>query len=83
MADIKKGSDGTVASGAEILEKFEKESRTRNFDLQSLVKIVYVLCFLFTVYHLAYASGIRFMVEMSASPVRILAAISPVVRPSS
>lgn len=61
MADIKKGSDGTVASGAEILEKFEKESRTRNFDLQSLVKIIYVLCFLFTIYHLAYASGIRFM----------------------
>ncbi|BAK97331.1 putative transporter [Oscillibacter valericigenes Sjm18-20] len=61
MADRKKEPSETVASGAEVLEKFEKESRTRNFDLQALVKIVYVLCFLFTVYHLAYASGIRFM----------------------
>ena len=61
MADIKKGSEEAVASGAEVLEKFEKESRTRNFDAKSLVKIVYVLCFLFTVYHLAYASGVRFM----------------------
>lgn len=61
MADRKKESSKTVASGAEVLEKFEKESRTRNFDLQALIKIVYVLCFLFTIYHLAYASGIRFM----------------------
>lgn len=44
---------------AEIMEKFDKESRTRNFDLKSLVKIIYALSFLFTVYHLAFASGIR------------------------
>jgi TRAP transporter 4TM/12TM fusion protein len=58
---MKKESSKAVTSGAEVLEKFEKESRIRNFDLQALVKVLYVLCFLFTIYHLAYASGIRFM----------------------
>jgi len=61
LDNMKNGSHGAASNGSEILEKFEKESRTRNFDLQYLVKIVYILCFLFTIYHLAYASGIRFM----------------------
>ena len=46
------------ASGAEVMEKFEKESRTRSFDAKLLVKIAYILCLFFTLYHLAYASGI-------------------------
>ena len=46
-----------AAKGAEIMEKFEKESRTRNFSFQPLVKAGYVLCLLFTVYHLIFASG--------------------------
>lgn len=46
------------ASGAEVMEKFEKESRTRSFDAKLLVKIAYVICLFFTLYHLAYASGI-------------------------
>ncbi|MBE6910625.1 MAG: TRAP transporter permease [Ruminococcaceae bacterium] len=41
------------------MEKFEKESRTRVFDAEVLKKIVYFLCLAFTLYHLAYASGIR------------------------
>ena len=47
-----------LASGAEVMEKFEKESRTRSFDAKLLVKIAYILCLFFTLYHLAYASGI-------------------------
>ncbi|MEA4932807.1 MAG: TRAP transporter permease [Lawsonibacter sp.] len=47
------------AKGTEILEKYEKESRTRSFDWQWLVKVMYFLCLAFTLYHLAYASGIR------------------------
>ncbi len=47
------------AKGAEIMEKYEKESRTRSFDWQWLVKVMYFLCMVFTLYHLAYASGIR------------------------
>ncbi len=50
-----------AAKGAEIMEKYEKESRTRNFDWQWLVKLVYFLCLAFTVYHLAYASGVRLL----------------------
>ena len=46
-----------AAKGAEIMEKFEKESRTRNFSFQPLVKAGYILCLLFTVYHLIFASG--------------------------
>ena len=46
-----------AAKGAEIMEKFEKESRTRNFSFQPLVKAGYVLCLIFTVYHLIFASG--------------------------
>ena len=45
--------------GAEIMEKFEKESRTRTFDMEWLKKFIYFLCLAFTLYHLAYASGIR------------------------
>ena len=48
-----------AAKGAEIMEKFEKESRTRTFDKPWLKNVVYFLCLAFTVYHLAYASGIR------------------------
>ena len=46
-----------AAKGAEIMEKFEKESRTRNFSFQPLVKAGYILCLIFTVYHLIFASG--------------------------
>lgn len=45
--------------GAEIMEKYEKESRTRTFDTEWLKKLIYFLCLAFTIYHLAYASGIR------------------------
>ena len=46
-----------AAKGAEIMEKFEKESRTRNFSFQPLVKAGYILCLFFTLYHLVFASG--------------------------
>ena len=41
------------------MEKYERESRTRAFEAAWLKNLVYVLCLAFTVYHLAYASGIR------------------------
>ncbi len=47
--------------GEEIMEKYDKESRTRSFDMKWLVKVVYVICLGFTIYHLAYASGVRFL----------------------
>lgn len=47
------------AKSAELLEKYEKKSRTRNFSSELLKKIMYILCLGFTIYHLAYASGIR------------------------
>ncbi|MBR4578314.1 MAG: TRAP transporter permease [Oscillospiraceae bacterium] len=47
--------------GAEIMEKYEKESRTRSFDAKALKMVFYYLCLAFTVYHLAYASGIRLL----------------------
>ena len=65
MTELEKNMSGTeaapvdAAKGAEIMEKFEKESRTRKFDAQWLTKLVYLLCLAFTVYHLAYASGMR------------------------
>ncbi|MBR0209873.1 MAG: TRAP transporter permease [Firmicutes bacterium] len=43
------------------MEKFEKESRTRIFDAKWLKTVIYVLCLVFTLYHLAYASGIRLL----------------------
>lgn len=43
------------------MEKYEKESRTRKFQADWLNKLVYVLCLFFTLYHLAYASGIRIL----------------------
>lgn len=46
---------------AAILEKYEIESRTRNLDWKYLVKIIYFLSIAFTVYHLAYASGVRLL----------------------
>ena len=39
-----------AAKGAEIMEKFEKESRTRNFDKPWLKKVIYFLCLAFTLY---------------------------------
>ena len=45
--------------GAQIQEKFERESRTRAFDKKAIKLVVYYLCLAFTLYHLAYASGIR------------------------
>ena len=47
--------------GAEIMEKFDKESRTRNFDAKSLTKIIFYLSIFFTLYHMGYASGVRFL----------------------
>lgn len=46
-----------AAKGAEIMEKYEKESRTRNFSFKPLVKAGYLLCLFFTLYHLVFASG--------------------------
>ena len=64
MADMEKNpvieaSPIDEAKGAEIMEKYEKESRTRKFDAGWLVKLIYFICLAFTIYHLAYASGIR------------------------
>ncbi len=57
MSDVKVDS----VNGAEIMEKYEKESRTRKFASRPLNLAVYVLCLAFTLYHLAYASGIRLL----------------------
>jgi len=38
-----------AAVGAKILEKYEKESRTRNFTDSVMTKLVYALCLFFTV----------------------------------
>lgn len=54
-------SDCKQANGEEIMEKYEKESRTRKFGNVHLNRLIYVLCLAFTVYHLAYASGIRLL----------------------
>ena len=68
MADLEKTAVTTADTspvsaekGAEIMEKYEKESRTRKFQADWLNKLVYVLCLFFTLYHLAYASGIRIL----------------------
>jgi len=53
-------TDG-AAQGAEIIEKYEREFRTRKFDAKWLVKALYILCLAFTIYHLGYASGVRFL----------------------
>ena len=47
-----------ASTGAEIMEKYDKESRTRSFDAKILVKFFYILSLFFTIYHLAYASGV-------------------------
>ena len=54
-------SELTNAKGAKIMEKYEKESRTRKFDSRILNGMIYVLCLAFTIYHLAYASGVRML----------------------
>ena len=45
----------------EIMEKYEKESRTRTLPNKIISGVIYVVCLLFTIYHLAYASGIRLL----------------------
>lgn len=47
-----------AAKSAEIMEKYEKESRTRNFSFKPLVKAGYILCLFFTLYHLVFGSGL-------------------------
>lgn len=54
-----------AAKGAEIMEKYEKESRTRSFDWKWLSTAVYILCLGFTIYHLAYSSGLRLLQMVS------------------
>jgi len=63
MSDLEQKKAGTpeTNTGAEILEKYEVESRTRSLSNEFLKKFFYWLCFAFTVYHLAYASGIRLL----------------------
>ena len=62
MMDLKElETRDTAVDGARIMEKFEKESRTRSFTSRGLQTLVYVLCLVFTLYHLAYASGIRLL----------------------
>ena len=70
MADLEKNAAAAAVAdaspidaskGAEIMEKYEKESRTRKFEASWLNKLVYFLCLAFTLYHLAYASGIRIL----------------------
>ncbi len=47
-----------------MLEKHEKAARTRKFDSALIKKSLSVFCFLFTVYHLVYASGVLTMVNL-------------------
>ena len=49
-----------AAKGAEIMEKYEKESRTRSFASNPITKASYILCLFFTLYHLVFASGLVF-----------------------
>ena len=76
-APIDEAAPLDAAKGAEVMEKFEKESRTRNFDKPWLKKVIYFLCLAFTLYHLAYASGIRLLqmdsVSLSSRPAWVLA----------
>ena len=70
VSDLKKSTAPEAApidaaKGAEIMEKYEKESRTRSFDAPWLNKAVYIVCLAFTIYHLAYASGVRFLQMVS------------------
>ncbi len=60
-ADLAEETQIAAAKGAEIMEKYEKESRTRKFVDKWVDKLVYVLCLFFTIYHLAFASGLRFL----------------------
>ena len=61
MPDMEKTTVEVASNeeGVQILEKYERESRTRSFAQGWLQKVVYLLCLGFTIYHLAYASGIR------------------------
>ena len=54
-------SEWNQVNSEEIMEKYEKESRTRKFGNLHLNRLIYVLCLAFTIYHLAYASGIRLL----------------------
>lgn len=44
-----------------MLEKHEKAARTRKFESPIMVRGLSLFCLLFTLYHLAFASGIRLM----------------------
>ena len=46
-----------TSSGADVLEEFDKESRTRSFVSPTIDKIFKVACLIVTFYHLLYASG--------------------------
>ena len=59
-----------AAKGAEIIEKYEKESRTRKFESDWMKKLVYALCLAFTIYHLAYASGLRALQKIGRASCR-------------
>ena len=71
MADLEKRQDTAEAEvvsaekGQEVLQKYEKESRTRVFGESTLGKLLYVAGLLFTIYHLAYASNIRFLMMVN------------------
>ena len=71
MAELEKKQDfpaeETVSEekGKEIMEKYEKESRTRVFGDSVLGKVLYAAGLLFTLYHLAYASNIRYLMMVN------------------
>ena len=71
MAELEKKQDfpaeETVSEekGKEVLEKYEKESRTRVFGDSVLGKVLYAAGLLFTLYHLAYASNIRYLMMVN------------------
>lgn len=61
--ELKTAVCGEISEAKEqaVLEKHEKSARVRTLSNQTLAKSLTFFCFLFTMYHLAYASGIRLM----------------------
>ena len=59
------GAPVDTATAEDVLEKYDKESRTKKYSSPFLNNVVYVLCLLYTLYHLAYASGVRFLQMVS------------------
>ncbi|MDD6212499.1 MAG: TRAP transporter permease [Clostridiales bacterium] len=62
MEELKKKKEMTEApepavDGAQVLEEFDKESRTRSFVNPVIDKVFKVVCLIVTFYHLLYASG--------------------------